>query len=288
MERPTMRSMRDNFDAIAINKTGLANDQCHKRRILEREFNTTGNLAIASVLNQQNKLLRQQKSAKQHSIKPRKLSRTSNRPRRKDFNSPEGFNEMGIATGRSYASRAGERMEGKQKGFPDVMRHPTTISNMIVPLNTSDVKERLDTCRPRMRDAFSNFSYGAQISGGFQLAIKTAKYLATIFPASELPKSLDPVNRPDELFALLHWHGVIADPHLSKQEVRGILKNAYPGCRRVCVAKVQPDGSIAKVRSHTERRVFWNIHVWIKPRSNSQQRNKRSKRSKALLCWVLS
>jgi len=50
MARPTLRKMRDNIDAITMGKTGLANDQHYKRRILEREFTATGNLAIASVL----------------------------------------------------------------------------------------------------------------------------------------------------------------------------------------------------------------------------------------------
>jgi hypothetical protein len=53
MARPTMRTMRDNIDAITLGKTGLANDQHYKRRILERDFTATGNLAIDSVLNQQ-------------------------------------------------------------------------------------------------------------------------------------------------------------------------------------------------------------------------------------------
>ena len=47
MTRPTMRTVRDNIDAITINKTGLANDQCYKRRILQREFEATGNLATS-------------------------------------------------------------------------------------------------------------------------------------------------------------------------------------------------------------------------------------------------
>lgn len=241
MARPTMRTMRDNIDAITINKTGLANDQYLKRRILEREFAASGNLAIASALKQQCKLIERQNAAKKYGTPRPKSGRTSDSPRRKDFNSPEGFNQCGVAKGRSYASRAAERMEQKQSGFPDVMRHPTTINNMIVPLDTVDAKSMLNTCRPRMRDAFEKLSDGAQISGAFQIAMETAEYLATIFPADELPASLDPINRPNEVFALLHWHGVIADPCLSKQEVRCIVRDAFPGSRRVCVAKVQPE-----------------------------------------------
>jgi hypothetical protein len=139
-------------------------------------------------------------------------------------------------------------MEKRQQGFPDVMRHPTTINNMIMPLDTEIAKALLNTCRPRMRDAFDNLSDGAQISGGFQIAMESAVYLATIFPADELPACLDPINRPDEVFALLHWHGIIADPYLSKQQVRGIVRDAFPGSRRVCVAKVQPE----RVNKHGE------------------------------------
>ncbi|WP_039016868.1 hypothetical protein [Halocynthiibacter namhaensis] len=241
MARPTLRSMRDIINAIALNKTGFANDQCYKLRILESDYAVTGNEVIASILNQQ-------KAAKRSSTKRKASRQTSDHPRRKDYKSPEGFNQCGVATGRSYASRAGERMEAKQKGFPDVMRHPTTINNMVLPLDTADAKEMLDSCRPRMRDAFANLSDGVQISGGFQIAMVTAEYLATIFPADELPDCLDSINRPDEVFALLHWHGIIADPYLSKKEVRKIVRDAFPGSHRVCVAKVQPE----RINTHGE------------------------------------
>ena len=248
MARPTMRTMRDNLDANFINKTGLENDQCKKRNILQREYVATGDPAIAAALNQQQTMTDRQKSAKRSAPKSRTNRSTSSRPRRRDFNSPEAFNECGVATGRSYASRAGERMEKNQEGFPDVMRHPTTINNMILPLDTTDAQEMLDSCRPRMRDTFSLLSEGAQISGGFQIAMETAAYLATIFPEDELPDCLDPVNRPDEVFALLHWHGIIADPYLTKKEVREIVRDAFPGSRRVCVARVQPE----KINKHGE------------------------------------
>ena len=248
MARPTMRTMRDNIDANTIGKTGLANDQCYKRKILEREFEATGNLAIKAALDQQQRMIDRQKSAKQPAPESRSTNHDSDRPRRKDFNSPEGFNECGVATGRSYASRAGERMEKKQEGFPNVMRHAATINNMILPLNTRNPKAVLDMGRPRMRDAFNKLSDGFQVSGGFQIAMETAEYLATIFPADEWPDSFDPINRPDEVFALLHWHGIIADPHLTKKEVRKIVRDAFPGSRRVCVARVQPE----KINKHGE------------------------------------
>jgi hypothetical protein len=129
-----------------------------------------------------------------------------------------------------------------------VMRHPTTINNMIVPLNTADAKAMVDMCRPRMCGAFDKLSDGKQVSGGFQIAMEAAEYLATIIPADEWPDSFDPINRPDEVFALLHWHGVIADPYLTKKEVREIVKDAFPGSRRVCVARVQPE----KINKHGE------------------------------------
>jgi hypothetical protein len=248
MARPTMRTMRDNIDANTIGKTGLANDQCYKRKILEREFEATGNLAIKAALDQQQQMIDRQKSAKRSSTTSRSKKHNSDHLRRKDFNSPEGFNECGVATGRSYASRAGERMEQKQEGFPNVMRHAATINNMILPLNTANPKAVLDMGRPRMRDAFNKLSDGLQVSGGFQIAMETAEYLATIFPADEWPESFDPINRPDEVFALLHWHGIIADPYLTKKEVREIVKDAFPGSRRVCVARVQPE----KINKHGE------------------------------------
>ncbi|WP_461427700.1 hypothetical protein [Gymnodinialimonas sp.] len=218
----------------------MANDQCLKRKILEREFEATGNAAIASVLHHQAKMVEREKDQRQYATPRRKTKRSGDKPRRRDFKSPEGFNECGAVKGRSYASKAGARMERKQNGFPDIMRHPATINNMIVPL-TGDAKAATDKCRCLMRDAFKNLSEGAQVSGAFQIAMESAAYLATIFPPSELPECLDPINRPDEVFALLHWHGVIADPYLTKQEVRQVLSDAFPGCRRICVSKVQPE-----------------------------------------------
>jgi hypothetical protein len=239
--------MRDNFDAIAINKAGLAKKQHHMRRILERNLKVTGDPAIASALNKKQKMIEQQENVERYARKPRQKCTKNAPPKRKDFKSPEGFNQCGAVLGRSYASRAGERMEKKQEGFPDVMRHPTTIHNMILPL-TGDFKASLDACRPRMRSAFGNLSDGAQISGRFQIAMKTAEYMATIFPLSELPTCLDPIDRPDEVFALLHWHGIIADPYLTKQEVRRVVKKAFPGPHRVCVARVQPE----RINKHGE------------------------------------
>jgi hypothetical protein len=87
-----MRAMRNNIDAIAINKTGLANDQHHKRRILEYEFKATGNRAIAAALNQQYQMDERGKAQKRNSAKPSTIDRKGDRPRRKNFNSPEAFN----------------------------------------------------------------------------------------------------------------------------------------------------------------------------------------------------
>lgn len=247
MPRYTMRRLQDNLDAARIGNTGLGNDQFLKRRILEREFAAMGNPAIEAALQQQHKLIAQSTAAKSHAVGAKKTRKGGTQPRRKDYQSPEGFNLCGVVSGRSYASRTGELMEAKQKGFPDVMRHPTTIHNLILRL-TGDAGSATEQCRPRFRDAFANLSPGSQVSGRFQIALKTAEYLASIFPEAELPDFVDPVHRPDELFALLHWHGVIADPHLTKQEVRRIITKAFPGCRRVCVSKVQPE----RINEHGE------------------------------------
>lgn len=131
-------------------------------------------------------------------------------------------------------------MEAKQAGFPIIMRHPTTIGLAMLPL-TADLALETKKWRQRMRVAFEKLTAGSQVSGGFQIVMKSSRYLASILPASELPECADPENRPDDLYAYLHWHGIIADPWLSKKEVRGIVIAAFPGNRRVCVAKVQPE-----------------------------------------------
>ena len=60
MARLTLRRVRDNIDTRILGQTGLRNDQQIKRRILQRELDATGNLAIATVLNEQNKLVARQ------------------------------------------------------------------------------------------------------------------------------------------------------------------------------------------------------------------------------------
>ena len=192
------------------------------------------------ILSRQDKLISLQKTAKQCATRRRKPRKASDHPRRRDFKTPEGFNECGIDAGRSYASRAGERMEKKQSGFPDETRHAVTIMLLAVSLD-GNAKLSTDICRPRMRACFINFTFGAQIEGNFQFVLKTAAEVAAILPASELPPNLDAINRPDDLFALLHWHGIVADPHLTKRKVRKIISDAFVGNRRVCVRKIQPE-----------------------------------------------
>lgn len=240
MSRLTMRRLRDNLDAKAIGFSGLANDQHCKRRILEREYAATGDKAIETTLRKQAKMKARQRATRRHLQHFRSPINQDTDPKRKDYKTPEGFNGCTTLLGRSYASVRGEVMEAKQIGFPNVMRHPSTIDLLVVPLN-GDLLTALKPIRSRMRIAFSNLSYGSQISGSFQIVMKTAEQLAKIFPKEELPSCVDPETRPDEIFALLHWHGVIADPRLSKQQIRRILKAEFPGCRRVHVAKVQPE-----------------------------------------------
>lgn len=240
MTRPTKRTMGNALDAVQIGLNGLAADQFLKRRILIREVKATSDITIVSVLANQDKVIARTKAAVEYGTPKRKHTSSTNRRRRKDFKSPEGFNLCGLSYGRSYSSLAGQRMEMKQAGFPDVMRHPTTILLMPVPLS-GDLNAATDLCRPRMRASFASFSFGSQIEGKFQHTKKTAAALAAYFPPDELPPYVDPINRPDEVFALLHWHGIIADPFLTKNQVRRILRKDFPGCNRVCVRSIQPE-----------------------------------------------
>lgn len=240
MARPTLRRLRDNLDARAIGHTSLPKSQRAKRGIIQREFDATGDPALGIALHQQDRLQCRQHAALMHSS-PRKRGHRRPVPgQRKDFASPEGFNECGVKAGRSYASRAAVRHESKQEGFPDVMRHPTTIGIAALPV-TANLKDQTNLARPIFRKALLGLTDGSQTTGGFHNVLKTAAELAKIFPEDELPPGCDPVLRANELFAYLHWHGVIADPYLTKQCIRRILKASYPGSKRVCVAKVQPE-----------------------------------------------
>ena len=134
--------------------------------MLKREFDTTGNPAIAEALNQQNRLITRQAAGKGYG-NARGRNRTTKRPGlRRNFASPEGFNECGVTAGRPHAAKVAERMEQKQKGFPDIMRHPTTIGIAILRM-TANVAEEINQARPRLRNACSNLTHGYQVSGGF-------------------------------------------------------------------------------------------------------------------------
>lgn len=240
MTRPTLRGMRDNLTAVKMGIAGFSSDQCLKRDLLESTFIATSDPVIGSILNRQVTLVARHQTARGCAKKRRKRNKLNDQQRRRDFKSPEGFNECGLDVGRSYASRSGERMEKKQAGFCNLLRHPTTIDLAVVPV-WGDANQAKAEWVPIMRDEFTQFTYGSQIEGNFQLVMKTATEIAAIIPAEELPNYVDPIGRPGEVFALLHWHGVIADPHLSKKKVRKILSDAFPGNRRVCVRKVQPE-----------------------------------------------
>lgn len=247
MPRLTLRSLANTLDARQIGTRGLAADQRLKQRILGREAKATSDPALLAALARQDKEIARIAAAIQYGPRRQKPRRTSSQPRRKDFKSPEGFITCGLSSGRSYASRAGACMEKKQAGFPDVMRHPTTIHCMPVEAG-GNLNDATDLCRPRLRDCFGSLSVGSQIEGKFQNAMKTAAELATYFPTDELPSYVDPINRPNEVFGLLHWHGIIADPYLSKNQVRRIVREAFPGCNRVCVRSIQPE----RVNDHGE------------------------------------
>lgn len=242
MTRPNIHQMRSSIAAINIGKAGLGADQKNKRRVLRNTAEITGDMTLMSVLHEQDKLEAQYKAACEHAS-PRRTPRAnaSRKPGgRKDYRSPEGFNECGLEVGRSYANRAGARMEAKKAGFPDVMRHPTTINLCIVPV-WGCLKLAADLQRQKLRCKLVGFSFGVQIEGMFSYVMKTAAYLQTMFPIDEWPDGFDPVNRPDELFALFHIHCDISDPFLTKRQVRDIVVDAFPGSHRVCVRKVQPE-----------------------------------------------
>lgn len=240
MTRPTLNSVRRNVAVNAMHGASHHDQQRYKRAIVYSEACETGDARLLSALEQSRKLKVKFEAAKDHG-QPRNRKRPQKQPgTRKDFGSPEGFNDFGMLLGRSYASVAGARMEAKKAGFPDVMRHPTTIDLCIVPL-TGNLKSTTAIQRKIMRKRLVGFSSGHQIEGMFSYVIKPASELANTFPPDLWPNGFDPIARPDELFAMFHWHGDISDPYLSKREVRQIVKKAFPGSGRVCVRRVQPE-----------------------------------------------
>lgn len=118
------------------------------------------------------------------------------------------------------------------------MRHPTTVHIAAVPL-TGNLDKDVKAARQRLRRFCGKLTDGTQVEGAFQIDMKTAEYIASVLPADQLPPELDPISRPDEVFALLHWHADISDPWLSKNTIKKMLREEFPGCRRICVKKVR-------------------------------------------------
>lgn len=238
MARPTIHSVRSGVAVRGLNKSGLGANQNLKRTILQSTYAQTGDPALLTALNQQHKAVERHKAALDHVDSRRRPKKR--RGARKDFRTPEGFNQCGLNIGRSYASKAGARMEAKKVGFPDVMRHPATINLCILSVWDS-LKLAADTERKQLRKVLSDLSHGAQVEGMFSFVIHKASYLATMFPMEEWPQGFDPDARPNELFVLFHMHCDVSDPYLTKRQVRKLLADAYPGKNRVCVRKIIPE-----------------------------------------------
>lgn len=240
MTRPNLNSVRRDVAVNAMHGASHHDQQRYKRAIVYSEACETGDARLQSALEQPRKLKAKFEAAKDQGQPFARKRSQKRRGTRKDFGTTEGFNDSGILLGRSYASIAGARMEAKKAGFPDVTRHPTTIDLCIEPL-TGNLESTTAIQRKIMRKRLVGFSSGYQIEGMFSYVIKPAAELAHTFPPDLWPDGFDPIQLPDELFAMFHWHGDISDPHLSKRQVRQIVKKAFPGSGRVCVRRVQPE-----------------------------------------------
>ncbi|MEL7445175.1 MAG: hypothetical protein AAGK02_05100 [Pseudomonadota bacterium] len=137
------------------------------------------------------------------------------------------------------AMKAAARQERNQAGFPNVLRHPTTMTLCILPCG-ANLKDEANRVHPSLRSILGGLSEGVRVDGSFHNEIKFAHELKDMFPVEEWPDGFDPTAEPMRMWALLHLHVVICDPWMTKNEVRRYLKQCLPGCRRVCIRRVQP------------------------------------------------
>lgn len=135
--------------------------------------------------------------------------------------------------------KSAARQEKNQSGFPDALRHPTTINLGICSLD-ADLTAQFNLQRPRLRRAMCGLTEGHRVDGAFQVEFEDADKLADMFPEEEWPDGFDPILDPKKKWALLHIHCVVCDPSLTKNSVRQLLKKAYPGKNRVCIRRVLP------------------------------------------------
>lgn len=146
------------------------------------------------------------------------------------------------------AMKSAARQEQHQAGFPDALRHASTIGVSILAANPL-LKDAGNQARPRLHATFGSLSDGACAHGAFQVEMQTARYLAKMFPKEEWPHGFDPISEPDRLWGFLHIHVVICDPEMTKNQLRRLLKQAYPGKNRVCIRRVKP---VIKLNDGTE------------------------------------
>ncbi len=146
------------------------------------------------------------------------------------------------------AMKSAERQEQHQAGFPEALRHPTTIGLSILAVDAV-LKDEKNRARLRLRTACDSLSDGACVQGASQVEMQTARYLAKMFPKEEWPQGFDPISEPDRLWGFLHIHVVICDPEMTKNQLRRHLKQAYPGKNRVCIRRVKP---VVKLSDGTE------------------------------------
>ncbi len=248
MSSERLQRLRVNLLAKGYSDRPKANQRKRNNQIVGLALENTTDPRLQAVSSKRHKAEERRKRSIQHSpaVRPTKTKRQSGSVRRRNY--ATGPMEAADYYANKQAMKSAEKQEKHQKGFPDAHRHPTTIGIAILPQQPDAAAETVKN-RSKLHGVANNLSPGCCVVGAFQIEMMTAARLAKRFPKSEWPEGFDPILKADQLWGYLHAHLVIADPWLTRNQIRKILKKEYPGSDRVCIRRVRP---VVKLEDGTE------------------------------------
>ena len=149
-----------------------------------------------------------------------------------DIDLPELFRH------RNFINRGAQWMSHDFIGYPSENIFAVTIDHSLLNMIGSNLqkesKDERDQLKPVIKTHFPDGFY----RGKFEYAIRMADEVGTVFPASKTPSVTVGGQIGHLRAALFHSHGLLYAPGFSKNEVRRLLQQHYPGANRVCVRNI--------------------------------------------------
>lgn len=129
-----------------------------------------------------------------------------------------------------------------------ILLHIITINLGMVSID-GDLSSSVKWYRKRIKRALRRLSKGAIVRGKFDMVLKYVDQLQFEIHAIDLPEELQNRDMPHQRYGMLHVHLVVFDPWLSRDDLRDILVEEFPGKKRVRVSPpyedaIHPSGGV--------------------------------------------